>query len=108
MSPPPQYECLVWNYKKPNVTAIRKALDLVNWDFTFLNKTVHDQALAPDQVLMNIFTNFIPNRYKSFDDQDPQWMNDRIKLKIQQRNSLFKHYVKNGKTAHDYQTFNLQ
>ena len=55
---------------------------------------------------MNIFTNYIPNKYKSFDDQDPPWMNDRIKSKIQQKNSLFKQYVKNGKTAHDYQ--NLQ
>ena len=33
-------------------------------------------------------------------------MNDRTKSKIQQKNSLFKQYVKNGKTAHDYQ--NLQ
>ena len=33
-------------------------------------------------------------------------MNDRIKSKIQQKNSLFKQYLKNGKIAHDYQ--NLQ
>ena len=34
-------------------------------------------------------------------------MNDRIKSKIQQKNSLFKQYVKKYvKTAHDYQ--NLQ
>ena len=52
---------------------------------------------------MNIFTNHIPNKYKSFDDQDPPWMNDRIKSKIQQKNSLFKQYVKNGKTVHNYQ-----
>ena len=38
---PPPYECLVWNYKKGDVIAIRKALDLVNWDFIFLTKTVH-------------------------------------------------------------------
>ena len=103
---PPPYERLIWNYKKPDVTAIRKALDLVNWDLIFLNKTVHDQVLAFDQVLINIFTNYIPNIYKSFHDQDLPWMNDRIKSKIQQKNSLFKQYVKNGKTEHDYQ--NLQ
>ena len=43
---PPPYERLVWNYEKADVTAIRKALDLVHWDFIFLNKTVHDQVLA--------------------------------------------------------------
>ena len=78
---PHSNERLVWNYKKNDVTAIRKALDLVNWDFTFLNETVHDQALAFDQVLMNIFTNYTPKKYKSFDDQDLQWMNDHIKVK---------------------------
>ena len=68
---PLPYECLVWNYKKADVTAIRKALDLVNWDFIFLNKTVHDQVLALDQVVMKMFTNYIPNKYNLFDDQDP-------------------------------------
>ena len=70
------------NYKKADVTVIRKALDLVNWDFIFLNKTVHDEVLPFNQVLMKIFTNYIPNKYKSFDDQDRPWMNDGIKLKI--------------------------
>ena len=55
---------------------------------------------------MNIFTNYIPSKFKSFDDQDPTWMNDHIKSKVQQKNSLFKQYVNNGKTAYDYQ--NLQ
>ena len=48
---------------------------------------------------MKIFTNYVPNKFKSFDDQDPPWLNDHIKSKIQQKNSL-------SKTAIDYQ--NLQ
>ena len=56
---------------------------------------------------MSIITNYIPNKYKSFDDQDPPWMNDRFKSRIQQKNSLFKLYVKNVKTAHDYQNLQL-
>ena len=65
-----------------DVNAIQKALDLVNWDFIFLNKTVHDEVFAFDQVLISIFTNYIPKKNKSFDDQDPPWLNDRIKSKI--------------------------
>ena len=98
---PLPYECLVWNYKKADVTAIRKALDLVKWDLIFLNKTVHGQVLAFDQVLMNIFINYVPNKYKSFDDQDPPWMNDCIKSKNQQKNSLFMQNIKNSETVHD-------
>ena len=61
-----------------------KALDIYR-DFIFLKKTGHDQVLAFDQVLMHIFTNYVPNKYKSFDDQDPPWMNDCTKSKIQQK-----------------------
>ena len=32
---------------------------------------------------MNIFTNYEPNKYELLDDQDPTWMNDRIKSQIQ-------------------------
>ena len=85
------------------MTEIRKALDLVNWDLIFLYKTVHDKVFAFDQVLMNVFTCYLPNKYKSFDDQDPLWINDRIKSKIQQKDFLLKQYVKNSKTAHDNQ-----
>ena len=68
---PSPYECLVWNYKEANNTEIRKARDLVNWDFIFLIKTVHEQVFAFNHILMNIFNNYLPNKYKSFDGQDP-------------------------------------
>ena len=98
---PPLCERLVWNYKKADITAIRNVLDPVNWDFIFLNKTIHDQVLDFDQVLMNIFTKYVPNKYKYVDNQDPPWMNDHIKSKIHQKNSLFRQNIKNSKTAHD-------
>ena len=56
---------------------------------------------------MNIFTNYEPNKYELLDDQDPTWMNDRIKSQIQWKNSTFKKYVKNNKTAYDYQKLKL-
>ena len=99
----PSCEHLVWNYKQADMTEIRKALDLVNWDLIFHNKTVHDEIFAFDQVLLNIFTCYLPNKYKSFDDKDPLWINDHIKSKIQQKDFLLKQYVKNSKTAHDNQ-----
>ena len=55
---------------------------------------------------MNIFTCYVPIKYKSSDDQDPPWINDHIKSKIRQKYFLFKQYVKNCKTTHDNQ--NLQ
>ena len=55
---------------------------------------------------MNIFTNYIPNKYKSFDDQEPHGWMTALSQKSNKKNSLFKQYGTNGKTTHDYQ--NLQ
>ena len=104
----PPYERLVWNYKKADVTAIRKALDLVNWDFIFLNKNVNGQVLAFDQILMNIFINYVPNKYKSFDDQDPPWMNDHIKSKSQQKALSLSNMLRTVKLHMSTKSFNLQ
>ena len=42
---PPPSERLVWNYKKADVTVIRKALDLVNWNLFFLIKPLTTKPL---------------------------------------------------------------
>ena len=38
---------------------------------------------------MNIFSNFIPSKYVTFDDRDPPWMNDFVKTKIKLKNQLY-------------------
>ena len=43
---------------------------------------------------MNIFSNFIPNKYITFDDRDPPWMNDFVKTKIKFKNQLYNTYIK--------------
>ena len=34
---------------------------------------------------MNIFSNYIPNRYVTFDEKDPPWITEDIKGKIAQK-----------------------
>ena len=41
---PSSYQCLVWNFKKANITSIRNAIPTVNWEFLFFNKSVHKQV----------------------------------------------------------------
>ena len=45
----------------------------------FMNKTVHEQVTIFNTILMNIFSNYIPNKYIIIDDQDPPWMTKAIK-----------------------------
>ena len=58
----------------------------------FHNKTVHKQVSVFTETLINIFSNFIPNKYVTFNDRDPPWMNDFVKTKIKFKNQLYNTY----------------
>ena len=63
----PPYQRLVWNFKKSNNGAIKRAIELVNWNFLFSHKNVHEQVVIFNQTLMNIFSNYIPNKLITVD-----------------------------------------
>ena len=52
---------------------------------------------------MNVFQNYVPNRYITIDEKDPVWMNEIIKSKIKKTKSLlFKQYLQNGRFEIDF------
>ena len=87
---PPPYRRLVWDFKRANISSIRKAIKMVDWQFTFLNKDTHEQVSIFNEILMNIFSNYIPHKYVTIDDRDPPWMTEKIKNKINLKKSLYK------------------
>ena len=58
--------------------------------FMFLNKTVHEQVSAFNNVLFNILPNYIPHKCIKIDDRDIPWMTKRIKDKINLKSTLYK------------------
>ena len=84
ISYPPPYQRLIWDYKKADSEKIRKALDLLNWE------------------ILNIFSNYVPNKYITIDDKDPAWMNEAIKLKIKAKDNIYKKYIHNGRFESDF------
>ena len=80
---------------------IRKALDSVNWDRLFSGYNINEQVAAFNEVLLNIFRNYVPNKYITIDDKDPVWMNDFVKSKIKANNLLFKQYIQNSRFESD-------
>ena len=66
------------------------------------NKTLHKQLSIFNETLMNIFSNFIPNKYITFNDRDPPWMNNSVKTKVKFKNQLCNTYTKNGYKGNDY------
>ena len=51
---------------------------------------------------MNIFPNFIPNKYVTFNYKDSPWMTSYLKDKIRCKNSLYLKYLKHSKRNCDY------
>ena len=99
---PPPYQRLTWDYKKADSTKIRKALDSVNWERLFLNKHLNEQVETLNDTILNVFRNYVPNKYITVDDKDPVWMNQLIKSKIETKNKLYKKYIRNGRFESDF------
>ena len=68
----------------------------------FSNKSVHKQVSIFNDTMINIFSNFTPNKLVIFNDRNPLWMNDFAKSKIKWKNQLYKIYSKNGYKCNDY------
>ena len=94
---PPSYQRLIWDYKKADANIIRKALGSVNWERLFDSKNINEQVIALNETILNVFRNYVSNKYITIDDKDPVWMNENIKSKIKTKNLLFKQYLQNGR-----------
>ena len=68
---PPPYQRLIWDYKKANVDGIRKSLNSNNWGFVLSDKNVHQQVQYLNEILMNVFYNYMPSKWITIDDKDP-------------------------------------
>ena len=66
---PPPYQRHVWNYAKANKDAILSALQNVDWHRLFANKTVHQQMNLLNDIILNVFTNFVPNKVITCGDE---------------------------------------
>ena len=100
--PAPQYQQLIWDYKKADSKIIRKAFDLLNWERLFDQEDINAQVTAFSETILNVFRNHVPNMYITVDDQDPVWMNETIKTKIQIKYELYKKDIQNGRFESDF------
>ena len=77
--PPPSYVREVWNYRKANVKSIQKAIQTFDWVKAFENFSVDGKVDVPNETLINIFQNYIPNKKVKCNYCQHPWMNDKIK-----------------------------
>ena len=98
---PAIYHRLIWDYKKANSKNIRKALSSVDCERLFDSKEINSQVTALNETILNVFRNYVPNKYITIDDKDLVWINEVIKSKIKAKNLFFKQYIQNGRLESD-------
>ena len=69
----------------------------VNWDWLFDKKVLNLQVVILNETILNIFQNYIPNKYITIHDKDPVWMNEITKSKKKKKKKkLYQQYIQNG------------
>ena len=98
----PVYIREVWNYSQANAENIKYAISNFNWSKAFENPPVDGKVKHLNEALLNIFLNYIPNKKIKCDYRQPPWINENIKISLQQRSKLTNIYYKNGLRKSDH------
>ena len=100
---PPAYQRRIWNFSRADSKAIKQAVNLIDWDSVFLDLTVDRRVSILTQSVLNIFSNFVPNKVIVVKNKDAPWMTPDVKRMILEKAKIYRHYVKNARNAIDHQ-----
>ena len=96
ISLPPPYYREVWDCKNANPVCIQQVVSLVNWNDVFIKKTADEKVKSLNNILLNIFRNFIRNKVIKFDYKDPHCINPKVISSLRNRSKLTKRYYSNS------------
>ena len=65
---PPPYERVFWDYSRADKASINRAINAIDWRNLFENKTVESQVSEMNDLLLNIYSNYIPKKTVLCDD----------------------------------------
>ena len=91
---------IVYSSLNLNPTAIRKAIDSIKWKRLFHGKDINAQVTSFNNTILNVFKNYVPNKYIAI--MYPVWMNDTVKAKIKIKNLLFKLHMDSERFEGDF------
>ena len=76
------------------IEAINLAIESFNLENGFDGKDIHAEVALIYKNVLNIFSNFKPNRRKIFTDNDPTWVSEDIKDKIEIKNKFYRQCIR--------------
>ena len=62
---------------------------------------MESQVYELNDLLLNIYSSYVPNKTVLCDVKDPPWMTNGIRTPIETKNNAYKEYIKSG-MAHNY------
>ena len=86
---PQPYHRLIWDYSNVDILNIRECISSIKCIHLFSDNHIDIQVSIFEVCVLNLFRNFVPNKYVVFDDKEPVWMDQAIKQLIKERDSFF-------------------
>ena len=77
-------------------------MNAIEWEELFANKPVESQMSELNNLLLNIYSKYIPNKTVLCDDKDPPWMTNRIRDVIKTKSNAYKEYIRSGMRRNYY------
>ena len=94
----PPYTRKIWHYDKADFIAIRKSIEMFAWHEHLDNMTCPNELVKLlNEVLLNIYSNFIPNKVKTIRPRQAPWITQAIKNFLRKKNRAYKSFVRNGR-----------
>ena len=72
----------------------RVSLSQINWHNDLKDLNVNDQVEYLTSCILNVFTNFVPNKTITCREKDPPWMTDEVKILCHMKAKIYEKYVK--------------
>ena len=93
----PPYKRRIWCYDKANCVAIKRSIEMFRWHEHLNNMTCpDDQAELLNEVLLNIYFNFIPNKVKTIKPHQAPWITDNVNNFPRKKNRAYRNFVRSG------------
>ena len=93
----PPYNRKIWFYDKADFVAITKSIEMFPWHEHLDNMTCpNEQVKILNEVLLNIYSNFIPNKIKTIRPRQAPWITQAVKNFLRRKNRAYKNFVRNG------------
>ena len=93
----PPYTRRIWYYDKANLVAIMKTIEMFRWH-EHLDTIIcpNEQVKLLNEVLVNIYSNYIPNQVKTIKPCKPPLITQSVKSFLRKKNHAYKSFVRNG------------